>query len=78
MSRKWTWCCTEILGLAVLEHIFADRDLDFFALLSLAALWGGEGQVDYAAANAQPPLLRRPNVEESKWKWSASTGTHVA
>ena len=43
----------KILGLAVLEQIFADRDLDFMALFSsVASLWGREGQADYAAANA--------------------------
>jgi len=43
----------KILGLAVLEQIFAARDLDFLALLSsVSALWGRSGQVDYSAANA--------------------------
>ena len=43
----------KILGLAVLEQIFAERDLDFMALFSsVASLWGREGQADYAAANA--------------------------
>jgi acyl carrier protein len=43
----------KVLGLAVLEQIFADRDLDFMALFSsVASLWGREGQADYAAANA--------------------------
>ena len=43
----------KILGLAVLEQIFADRSLDFLALFSsTSALWGRVGQVDYTAANA--------------------------
>jgi phthiocerol/phenolphthiocerol synthesis type-I polyketide synthase E len=43
----------KIAGLAVLEQIFADRNLDFVALFSsTSALWGREGQVDYTAANA--------------------------
>ena len=43
----------KVLGLAVLEQIFADRNLDFLALFSsTSALWGRVGQVDYTAANA--------------------------
>jgi acyl transferase domain-containing protein len=43
----------KILGLAVLEQVFAERDLDFLALFSsTSAIWGRVGQVDYAAANA--------------------------
>lgn len=43
----------KLVGLAVLEQLFANRKLDFLVLFSsVAALWGREGQVDYAAANA--------------------------
>ena len=59
----------KILGLAVLEQIFADRDLDFFALFSsVAALWGREGQVDYAAANAYLNSYAVRMWEKSRWK----------
>jgi acyl transferase domain-containing protein len=45
--------CPKVLGLAVLEHIFGYRNLDFLALFSsTSALWGRVGQVDYTAANA--------------------------
>ena len=44
---------SKILGLAVLEQIFANRNLDFIALFSsTSAIWGRVGQVDYTAANA--------------------------
>jgi NADP-dependent 3-hydroxy acid dehydrogenase YdfG len=43
----------KILGLAVLEQVFAERELDFLALFSsTSAIWGRVGQVDYTAANA--------------------------
>ena len=58
----------KILGLAVLEQIFADRELDFFALFSsVAALWGREGQVDYAAANAYLDSYAVRMWEKAKW-----------
>jgi acyl transferase domain-containing protein/acyl carrier protein len=58
----------KILGLAVLEQIFADRELDFFALFSsVAALWGREGQVDYAAANAYLDSYAIAMWHKAKW-----------
>ena len=58
----------KILGLAVLEQIFAERELDFFALFSsVAALWGREGQVDYAAANAYLDSDAVRMWDKAKW-----------
>jgi len=58
----------KILGLAVLEQIFADRELDFLALFSsVAALWGREGQVDYAAANAYLDSYAVRMWNKAKW-----------
>ncbi len=43
----------KVIGLAVLEQIFAKGKLDFLALFSsTSAIWGRIGQVDYTAANA--------------------------
>jgi phthiocerol/phenolphthiocerol synthesis type-I polyketide synthase E len=43
----------KVIGLAVLEQIFARGKLDFLALFSsTSAIWGRIGQVDYTAANA--------------------------
>jgi phthiocerol/phenolphthiocerol synthesis type-I polyketide synthase E len=58
----------KILGLAVLEQIFADRDLDFLALFSsTSALWGRVGQVDYTAANAYLDAYAVANWGKSRW-----------
>lgn len=58
----------KILGLAVLEQIFADRDLDFLALFSsTSALWGRVGQVDYTAANAYLDSYAIRNWGKARW-----------
>ncbi len=58
----------KILGLAVLEQIFADRKLDFLALFSsTSALWGRVGQVDYTAANAYLDSYAIKNWGRSSW-----------
>jgi acyl transferase domain-containing protein/acyl carrier protein len=58
----------KILGLAVLEQIFADRELDFLALFSsTSALWGRVGQVDYSAANAYLDSYAIRNWGKAKW-----------
>jgi hypothetical protein len=58
----------KILGLAVLEQIFADRKLDFLALFSsTSALWGRVGQVDYTAANAYLDSYAIQNWGKAKW-----------
>jgi phthiocerol/phenolphthiocerol synthesis type-I polyketide synthase E len=58
----------KILGLAVLEQVFAKHDLDFLALFSsVAALWGREGQVDYAAANAYLDAYAVRTWGKSRW-----------
>jgi len=58
----------KILGLAVLEQIFADRNLDFLALFSsVAALWGRAGQVDYAAANAYLDAFAIGTAGAGRW-----------
>ncbi len=42
----------KVKGTLILEELFRDQDLDFFALCSsLNAIGGGFGQLDYAAAN---------------------------
>ena len=58
----------KILGLAVLEQLFADRKLDFLALFSsTSALWGRVGQVDYTAANAYLDSFAIRNWGRAKW-----------
>jgi acyl transferase domain-containing protein len=58
----------KILGLSVLEQIFAERDLDFLALFSsTSALWGRVGQVDYTAANAYLDAYAIRNWARAKW-----------
>jgi acyl transferase domain-containing protein/acyl carrier protein len=58
----------KILGLAVLEQIFADKDLDFLALFSsTSALWGRVGQVDYSAANAYLDAYAIARWGRAKW-----------
>ena len=58
----------KILGLAVLEQIFADRRLDFLALFSsTSALWGRVGQVDYSAANAYLDSYAVASWGRAKW-----------
>jgi acyl carrier protein len=58
----------KILGLAALEQIFADRDLDFLALFSsTSALWGRVGQVDYTAANAYLDSYAIRNWGKARW-----------
>ena len=58
----------KVLGLAVLEQIFADRKLDFLALFSsTSALWGRVGQVDYTAANAYLDSYAIRNWGKAKW-----------
>jgi acyl transferase domain-containing protein/acyl carrier protein len=58
----------KILGLAVLERIFAERTLDFLALFSsTSALWGRVGQVDYSAANAYLDSYAIRNWGRAKW-----------
>ena len=59
---------SKILGLAVLEQIFADRDLDFVALFSsTSAIWGRVGQVDYTAANAYLDAWSAAALDRSRW-----------
>ena len=58
----------KILGLAVLEQIFAGRHLDFLALFSsTSALWGRVGQVDYTAANAYLDSYAIQNWGKGRW-----------
>jgi acyl transferase domain-containing protein/acyl carrier protein len=58
----------KIIGLSVLERIFAERDLDFLALFSsTSALWGRVGQVDYTAANAYLDSFAIRNWRRAKW-----------
>ena len=58
----------KLLGLAVLEQIFANRNLDFLALFSsVAALWGRAGQVDYAAANAYLDAYAIGVRDKARW-----------
>ena len=58
----------KIIGLAVLEQIFAERELDFVALFSsTSAIWGRIGQVDYSAANAYLDAYAIRNWGRSKW-----------
>lgn len=58
----------KIFGLAVLEQIFAGRELDFVALFSsTSAIWGRIGQVDYSAANAYLDAYAIRNWGRSKW-----------
>ena len=58
----------KIVGLAVLEQVFAGRPLDFLALFSsTSAIWGRVGQVDYTAANAYLDLFAIRNWERAKW-----------
>ena len=59
---------SKILGLAVLEQIFANRDLDFISLFSsTSAIWGRVGQVDYTAANAYLDAWAAECLDRSKW-----------
>ena len=59
---------SKILGLAVLEQIFANRDLDFISLFSsTSAIWGRVGQVDYTAANAYLDAWAAGGLDRSKW-----------
>jgi phthiocerol/phenolphthiocerol synthesis type-I polyketide synthase E len=59
---------SKILGLAVLEQVFADRDLDFVALFSsTSAIWGRVGQVDYTAANAYLDAWSAAALDRSRW-----------
>ncbi len=59
---------SKILGLAVLEQIFANRDLDFISLFSsTSAIWGRVGQVDYTAANAYLDAWAAGCLDRSKW-----------
>lgn len=58
----------KILGLAVLEQIFADRRLDFLALFSsTSAVWGRVGQADYSAANAYLDSYAIGSSGRAKW-----------
>ena len=58
----------KLLGLAVIEQIFANRNLDFLALFSsVAALWGRAGQVDYAAANAYLDAYAIKMRDKARW-----------
>ena len=58
----------KILGLAVLEQIFADRSLDFLALFSsTSAIWGNVGQADYSAANAYLDAYAIRSPGRAKW-----------
>jgi acyl transferase domain-containing protein len=58
----------KIMGLAVLEQVFADAKLDFLALFSsTSALWGRVGQVDYTAANAYLDSYAIRHWGKSKW-----------
>jgi acyl transferase domain-containing protein len=58
----------KIVGLAVLEQVFAGRPLDFLALFSsTSAIWGRVGQVDYTAANAYLDSFAIRNWERAKW-----------
>ena len=59
---------SKILGLAVLEQIFAKRNLDFIALFSsTSAIWGRVGQVDYTAANAYLDAWAAASLDRAKW-----------
>jgi len=59
---------SKILGLAVLEQIFANRNLDFIALFSsTSAIWGRVGQVDYTAANAYLDAWAAASLDRAKW-----------
>src|SRR5271165_638067 len=59
---------SKILGLAVLEQVFANRDLDFISLFSsTSAIWGRVGQVDYTAANAYLDAWAAGCLDRSKW-----------
>jgi phthiocerol/phenolphthiocerol synthesis type-I polyketide synthase E len=59
---------SKILGLAVLEQIFANRNLDFISLFSsTSAIWGRVGQVDYTAANAYLDAWAAACLDRSKW-----------
>jgi acyl carrier protein len=59
---------SKINGLAVLEQIFANRELDFLALFSsTSAIWGRVGQVDYTAANAYLDARAVGRRDGQKW-----------
>ena len=59
---------SKINGLAVLEQIFANRELDFLALFtSTSAIWGRVGQVDYTAANAYLDARAIGRRDGQKW-----------
>ena len=59
---------SKILGLEVLERVFAERDLDFIALFSsTSALWGRVGQVDYSAANAYLDAYATARWGRARW-----------
>ncbi len=58
----------KMLGLAVLEQVFAGRRLDFLALFSsTSAIWGRVGQVDYTAANAYLDSCAIRNWGRAEW-----------
>jgi len=58
----------KIVGLAVLEQVFAGRQLDFLALFSsTSAIWGRVGQVDYTAANAYLDSCAIRNWDRAQW-----------
>ena len=57
-----------MLGLAVLEQVFAGRRLDILALFSsTSAIWGRVGQVDYTAANAYLDSCAIRNWGRAEW-----------
>jgi phthiocerol/phenolphthiocerol synthesis type-I polyketide synthase E len=59
---------SKILGLAVLEQIFAERRLDFLCLFSsTSAVWGRVGQADYTAANAYLDSFAIQSATHGKW-----------
>jgi NAD(P)-dependent dehydrogenase (short-subunit alcohol dehydrogenase family)/acyl carrier protein len=56
----------KVLGAAVLDQLFTDRDLDFFVLFSsVASYLGLPGQIDYTAANAFLDALAFERAERS-------------
>jgi acyl transferase domain-containing protein/D-arabinose 1-dehydrogenase-like Zn-dependent alcohol dehydrogenase len=55
-------------GTLVLEQVFADQPLDFFALFSsIAAVTGGFGQVDYCGANSFLDVFANARDGRAPW-----------
>jgi phthiocerol/phenolphthiocerol synthesis type-I polyketide synthase E len=58
----------KVLGLAAIEQVFADAQLDFVALFSsVSAIQGRVGQVDYIAGNAYLDGYARRTASQTKW-----------